>query len=171
MSRTFIIIAVAVILTAGLGVVAFNPMVAANSRKHQDPEEPKILELAAFQNAITKAVKARTDKESQIEKLMRERTECAQRELELRVHEFSVGRGTQDVMLDCARNAKNSAIELAVNKEQELEIRLGYQLLMQYVEKLNEARFANGAIKQQDLEAARFARIDAQIQYLKAGGK
>jgi len=137
----------------------------------QLPETPKILELIAFQNAITKAIEPRNDKQGQLERLLRERAQAAQHGLELRVHEHTVGRGTIDVMMEVARNARDSALEMIADKDQELEVRRGYYLLMNYVEKLEVARFNNGAVKQQDLEYARFARTDAQIQYLKAGGK
>lgn len=164
-------LAIAVAVTMGIAFFVSRSFVAAENRSEQDPDAPKIVELIAFQNAMTKADQARGNKETPLEKLMRERTEAAQRELELRVHEFTVGRGTLDVMLECARNAKGSALDLAVNKDQELDIRKGYYALMQYIENLEIQRFNNGAIKQQDLECTRFARIDAQIQYMRAGGK
>jgi len=99
------------------------------------------------------------------------RTQSAQRELELRTQEFRVGRGVQDTLFECATRLKDSAIELSADKKQELKILAAYFELTKYFEKLNRSRFEVGVIKQQDLEQAVFAQLNAEVQYLKAGGK
>lgn len=163
--------AVALVIVAGIGFWVSAKPVTDSNLTTQEEEEPKIVELIAFKSALTNASNSRMNKETQIDKLMRERTESTQRELELRIREFRVGRGTLDVLLECSRNAKNSGLDLAINKEQELEIRRGYLSLMTYIYNLNKDRYEVGAVRQQDFESTMYAKLDAEIQLLKAGGK
>jgi len=145
------------------------PFVSARTLETHNRIEQGVPELKAFQDAVAAVLAAPPTTDAK--KLMKERTECAQQELALRLEDFNGGRGTLDICLDAARRVHDSALDLVRNAEQELMIRKAYVAILKYVEKLNQDRFNSGMIKQQDLLLTKYDRLEAEIQLLKHGGK
>lgn len=187
MSWIKVTIAGAVLLTASVGLAVgiaspdpqapnenkptvISPVVQAPQANPAVANGPTTIpQLQAVQNAV--ATVMANEATTELKKTMREMADCAQREMSLRIQEFSVGRGSLETSLDSARRAKDSGLELAGNADQELAIRRSYHELMQFMAELNRARFKAGTIKEQDMQRTNYAELEAYFQLLRHGGK
>jgi hypothetical protein len=101
-------------------------------------------------------------------KLLKERYNAALAELRARYQRFEAGNDTLDALFDAARRVLDSELELCGKAAERVAVREKYLELAREVEKIQQARVDAGRAGAQDLEQARYLRIDAQLQLLRA---
>jgi RNA polymerase sigma factor (sigma-70 family) len=106
--------------------------------------------------------------ETEEAKLIRQKFDTAARELTLRYQEFLSGKGQLDNTLDSARRLRDTAVEMARTPEQRLQPLRAHRAFAEALANLNQARFAAGAIKQEDMEMTKYELLDAELRLLRA---
>jgi hypothetical protein len=131
-----------------------------------DPDEPPVvLKL----RAIVKANPLEPAKEDDdLRKLLKARYNVAVRGLQARLQEFEAGRSTVEALFAAFRNVHDSQLELCEKPADQIGTRELYFELAKVVEKIVEAQFEAKRIGAGALEDARYVRLDAEIQLLKA---
>jgi RNA polymerase sigma factor (sigma-70 family) len=128
MSWIKVTLASVVIVTAGLGLAlgmvgsgpqppAENPTVADNRPSQpiptpNRPPEPELDNALPFLKTPLYTIGAG---ETEITRLLKDRANCASRELKLRFEEFQGGRGTLDICLGAARRLQKARLDLTTN--------------------------------------------------------
>src|SRR5262245_49682766 len=102
MSRTKTLVSsVATLMAMVMMAICSNntsPFVTARTVETNFDDEKGATALKEFQSAVAAVLAAPPTTE--VKKLMKERTECAQQELNLSFEDFKSGRGTLDICLD-----------------------------------------------------------------------
>ena len=123
------------------------------------PPEPAILKAKPLKPAPG---------DDELRKLLIARYNAAVAEMELRYAEISAGRATFEVAAEAARHLVDSGIELTDKPAEQLAFREKYLELAKEVERIIKAQFEAGRIGEADLAKARYLRLDAEVQMLKA---
>jgi RNA polymerase sigma factor (sigma-70 family) len=108
---------------------------------------------------------------AKIRKLQIEHRDVLKKAVETRQQEYLAGRGTLDILLKMARRLLGAELDLATTAQQRLTAHTAYLELMKEVDKFTEARYDAGRATEADYLQARAARLEAEIGWLKAGGK
>ncbi|MFL5331454.1 MAG: hypothetical protein ACJ8C4_21400 [Gemmataceae bacterium] len=101
---------------------------------------------------------------------MKRRMNHALRETSGLFYQYRVGRGTLDGLIVAAQRARNARLAVTCDPAQRIVILTEYRDFLRNVEKLNQARFDVGGIRQEDLESSRYERLSAEIELLWAQG-
>jgi hypothetical protein len=109
--------------------------------------------------------------DDELRKLLIARYNAAVAEMAARFKEFQAGHCSLESMADAARHIVNSGLELSDKPAEQLELREKFLELEKEIEKIAQARFEAGRIPPADLERARYERLDAEVQVLKAKRK
>jgi RNA polymerase sigma factor (sigma-70 family) len=184
MSWIKVTLASVVIVTAGLGLAvgmagpgpqppAENPKVADNrpSQPIQAPNRPPEPELDNTPPFLKMPLYTIGAGETEITRLLKDRANCAIRELKLRYEEFQVGRGTLDICLGAARRLQKARLDLTTNANERGDINKQYLEVIRSIDTLNEQRFNSGAIKEQDFLQSHYLRLEAEIEILREQAK
>jgi hypothetical protein len=133
-------------------------------RAEPDPEEkrPKIL--------TAQPIKPGPD-DDELQKLLIARYNAAVDEMQHRFQEFIAGRGTMEIFGATAKRLVDAGAELNDKPAHQVKLREQLLELMQEIERINVARHEAGQLSGADLQAARYLRIDAEIQLLRAKRK
>jgi hypothetical protein len=136
-----------------------------------------VLTLAA-KPAVPLAETPKTDKDKpgaatrdRIRKLQVERRDALKAEVEARQQEFDAGRGTLESLLKTSGFLLEAELDLATTAQQRIAAHAAHLKLAKEIEENTEARYNAGQVKVADLYQARAARMKAEIDWLKAGGK
>jgi RNA polymerase sigma factor (sigma-70 family) len=108
---------------------------------------------------------------AKIRKLQIERRDALKDVVTARQNEYEAGRGTQDILLKSARLLLQAELDLATTAEQRLAAHAEYLKRIRQVEKYALELFDVGRIRTADKDMARATRMEAEIGWLKAGGK
>jgi hypothetical protein len=147
MTRTLILAALAVLGAAAVG------------RAADDDKLPAVLDNKPLEPA-------KGDDEER--KLLKERYNAALRELQARFHVFEAGMGALETLFDAAKRVLDSELELCLKPAERVGVREKYLELARAVEKIQQARFDAGRAGVADVEQARYLRLDAELQLLRA---
>jgi hypothetical protein len=109
--------------------------------------------------------------DDELRKLLIARYNAAAAEMAARYKEFLAGKSIFEEMVDVGRRLVDSGLELSDKPAEQLALREKFFELALEVEKVQNARFAAGRIGAADLESARYLRLDAEVQVLKAKRK
>lgn len=109
-------------------------------------------------------------KDDDLRKLLKARYNEAVAEMEARYKEFLSGRerGTFDAMVEVAQRLVQSGLELNDKPAERAALLAQYVELTKEVEKIAQARFDVARIPVDELHRARYQRLDAEIQLLRA---
>jgi RNA polymerase sigma factor (sigma-70 family) len=137
-----------------------------------------VLTLAAAKPTAPLANTPKTDKDkadattsARIRKLQVERRDTLKKELETRQQEFRVGRATIDTYLETSSRLLEAELDLATTAQQRIAAHAAHLKLAKDAEENTAIRHNAGQLKLADLYQARAARMKAEIDWLKAGGK
>jgi hypothetical protein len=166
-----------------LGVLAANPPWSAAAAQvpaappppgEQPPPEfdRQAKELRDLLNPDRKAtpepLPAGKDAATLLKELLTARRDTARQEVEGRFQEFQAGRGTLELILEAVRRLEKAELQLTDDpKQQFAAYDRSYQLLL-ILEKVNQMRFEAGRIPVTDLMQSKYARLDAEIDRLRA---
>jgi len=78
------------------------------------------------------------------------------------------GTASFDSLLDVAQRIVHSGVEVTDKPTEQLRFRERFLELAREIEKMQKARHEAGRISDADLQSARYLRLDAEIQVLKA---
>ena len=132
------------------------------------PPEPAEAQLPAILKA--KALKPGPG-DDELRKLLIARYNVAIAEMEVRLRELRAGKCLFDALADVAQRLVDSGIELSDKPTEQLTFREQFLELATEIERIQKASFDSGRTGQADLERARYLRLDAEIQVLKAKRK
>jgi outer membrane protein TolC len=127
--------------------------------------------LAAPAPAAKDAPKLDAATLAKIRKLQIDRRDTLKKEVRAREQEFQAGRGTLDVVLKAARKLLQAELDLAATLDERIEAHAAYLKVVKEVDKQTTALYEAGRVKAADHYQARAARLEAEIGWLKAGGK
>ena len=109
--------------------------------------------------------------DDELHKLLKERYNAAVAELQARCEEVRSGPGSTEKLFDAARKVLRSELAISDKPADRIAVR-GKQLeLEQAAEKMAIARFKAGKLSDADVAAARYLRLDAAVQLLRAQQK
>src|SRR5262249_20172181 len=106
--------------------------------------------------------------DDELRKLLIARYNAAVAEMQARYREFLAGRSSLDSMIEPARHLMDSQLEVTEKPADQIAVREKYLELMKGFEKLQQARFEAARIPTSEVESARYLRLDAEVQLLKA---
>jgi RNA polymerase sigma factor (sigma-70 family) len=106
-----------------------------------------------------------------IRKLQVERREALKQAEEARLQEFLAGRGTLDLLLKISRLLLQAELDLAATAQQRIAAHAAHLKVAKEVDQFCEQRYHAGRMTPADFFQARAARLEAEIGWLKAGGK
>jgi len=106
-----------------------------------------------------------------IKKFQGERRDLLKKIVDLRFAEFEAGRATLDVVLKAAQQLLLAEVELATTPKERLAAHSARLELAKKVEKLEKDRFDAGRASTADYLNAQADRVEAEIGWMKAGGK
>ena len=116
---------------------------------------------------------AKLDKETlaKIRKLQLERRDELKKAMTALEEEFLAGRGTLDILLKTSRLLLQAELDVATTAAQRVAAHAAHLRITKRIEKVTRARHEAGRAKQADTHQARAARLEAEIDWLKAGGR
>jgi hypothetical protein len=82
--------------------------------------------------------------------------------------EFLAGRGTLDFLLEAARDLRDAELALAKTDADQLAALQSYWMMARQTEEVNQERYDLGRVPIQDLLESRNARLDAEIDLIRA---
>jgi len=109
--------------------------------------------------------------DDELAKLLRQRYNAAVAELQARNKALESGNGTVEDSFGVARKVLRSELALSDKPADRIAVREKHLELEQAAEKIATIRFHAGKITDADLAAARYLRLDAEVQLLKAKRK
>lgn len=109
--------------------------------------------------------------DDELRKLLIARYNAAVSEMEVRYAEFLAGKTGMDVFVDVAKRLVEAGVEVSDKPAEQLRFREDFLELAVEVERIQKVRFDAARITKADLECARYLRLDAEIQVLKAKRK
>jgi RNA polymerase sigma factor (sigma-70 family) len=122
-----------------------------------EPKTGKDIRRAAFQ--------------AKIRKLQLERRDWLKKEVEARRQEFLAGRGTLEHLLKTYRVLLQAELDVATTAQERIAAHAAHREVVQEAEELCEKGYNAGRVKAADFFQARATRLEAEIGWLKAGGK
>jgi hypothetical protein len=174
-------VALCAVLTVALGLAGDSrPGVQAQAPVPQlppgDPGEAAFAQqakaLAALldpdRKATVEPLPAGKDAATLLKELMVARRDTARQEVQARFQEFEAGRGTLDIMLEGVLRLEKAELQLTDDPKQQYTAHDRSYQLLKLVEQVNQLRYEAGRISVQDLMQSRFARLDAEIDRLRA---
>jgi hypothetical protein len=113
------------------------------------------------------------DRETQakVRKLMVKRRDALKKQVTARTQEFEAGRGTLDILLGAWERLLKAELELADKQAQRVAAHKAHLDAVKKIAALTEAGYDAGRVKEADRQQALAARLDAEIGWLRAGGK
>jgi RNA polymerase sigma factor (sigma-70 family) len=147
------LVAASVVLALGVGVAL---------RAHSEP-------VAARPPAPVKEAPPKIDET--IRKLQFQRRDLLRKALEVRSNEFKAGRGTLSAMFDVAKLLLDAELAVARKAEERIAAHAAHLELARQVEKEVEAWFQAGRVNAADHLLAQANRLEAEVGWLKAGGR
>jgi hypothetical protein len=109
--------------------------------------------------------------DDELRKLLIARYNTAVAEMAARYTEFLAGRTPMEDFVAVARRLVHSGVELSDKPADQLAFREQFLELAKEVERAQQARHEAGRISVADLESARYLRLDAEVEVLKAKRK
>jgi outer membrane protein TolC len=109
--------------------------------------------------------------DAEIAKLQKERVKVLREAVRSTKAEYEAGRVTTDYLALVARDLLQAELELAAKPAERIAARQAYLALTVEVHKLSEAKFAAGHLTRSDLALAQAARLKAEIDLRREGGK
>lgn len=103
-----------------------------------------------------------------LKELLRERLSTASEELKARQAEYEGGRGTLDAYLGTLQRWLKARLELAATKEERDTARREHLELLQGLEKVTRLLFEAGRVAHVHCLQVKYARLDAEIEILRA---
>ncbi|MFL5327485.1 MAG: hypothetical protein ACJ8C4_01110 [Gemmataceae bacterium] len=125
----------------------------------EDAHIPEFLKLPGFDDSALR-----------LHSSLRQKANWSLDEVIGRFKEYRVGRGTLDILLESAAQARNVRVELTDRASDQLDVLTKYRDLVAEIEKLNRARFDVGSLREQDLLQSTYKRLSAEIDLLKTNG-
>jgi hypothetical protein len=146
--------------------VSVLPSAAQQPPPAQDDEPPVVKKLRVLVKA--KPLESAKD-EDELRKLQKARYNSAVRGLGMKLQEFEAGRGTVEALVGSFRKVHDSKLELSPEPADQIGVREMRVELAKEVEKMVEVKIAEGILQGSGLlEDVRYARLEAEIQLLKA---
>jgi RNA polymerase sigma factor (sigma-70 family) len=108
---------------------------------------------------------------AKIRKLQLERRNALKKAVEAWEQEFRAGRRTLADVVKTSRQLLDAELELATTARQRIKAHAEHLRLMKEADKVTAAGYAAGQVRASDYFRARAARLKAEINWLKAGGK
>src|SRR5262249_51160014 len=108
---------------------------------------------------------------AKIRKLQLERLAVLKKAIAARQEEFRAGRTTLADLVKPSRQLLEAELELATTARQRIKAHAEHLRLMKEADKVTAAGYAAGQVRASDYFRARAARLKAEIDWLKAGGK
>jgi hypothetical protein len=109
--------------------------------------------------------------DDELHKLLKERYNAAVAELQARSEEVKSGHGSIEQLFDAARKVLRSELSLSDKPADRLAVLEKHLELEHAAEKVATTRHQAGKLNDAELAAARYLRIDAEIQLLRAKQK
>ena len=109
--------------------------------------------------------------DDELTKLLKARYNAAVAELQARSKALESGNGTVEDIFGAARKVLRSELALSDKPADRIAVREKYLELERAAEKVATIRFQAGKLSDADLAAARYSRLDAEVQLLKAKRK
>src|SRR5262249_30630419 len=109
--------------------------------------------------------------EAKVKQLQRDRRDVLKKALAAREKEFDAGRGTLDTVIELSEKLLQAELDVATRKEQRLDAHTFHFDLMKKVEERIKAAHEAGRGTEADSLTAKAARLDAEVGWIKAGGK
>ena len=108
---------------------------------------------------------------AKIRKLQLERRDALKEALQARHKEFEVGRGTLDALLKLSQQLLRAELDVATTAQQRLTAHEAHLTIMRKVDEATTNWYKAGRVSIADYKQAHAARLAAEIDWLKAGGK
>jgi hypothetical protein len=138
----------------------------------QQPAPQNALPADAPVPAILKAKPRKSAAgDDELRKLVTARYNAAAAEMEIRLKEYLEGRVPLESMVDTARRVVESGLEVSDSAEEQQALREKFLELAVAIEKNQKTRVDAGRISPGALEEARYLRLDAEVQLLRAKRK
>lgn len=110
-------------------------------------------------------------RDNELQKLLKDRYNVALKVAQVRVEEHLNGRSSVDSIFEQAKHLLTSELELTDIPKEHVKVREKQLQLAQDMEKVAQARYDSGRLSIADYEQARYFRLDAEIQLLRAKQK
>jgi len=108
---------------------------------------------------------------AKIRKLQIEQRDALKKEVQARQEEVRAGRATAAVVFDASRRLLKAELDLAATAKDRLAAHEAHLKVARQVEKFSTAGYKAGLVTTADYHKARAAVLEAEIGWLKAGGK
>jgi hypothetical protein len=105
--------------------------------------------------------------ESESEAIIFVQYEAVCREFELRLQQYRVGKGTLDVLLNCAQRRFQSHIKVSKSHDERVHFCDDFVRVMSELYQLQVKRYQSGALTAQDLEQTGYALAEFHLQSLR----
>jgi hypothetical protein len=125
----------------------------------------------AAQPKADSLVKLDAATQEKVRKLQVERRDVLKKVLDMRLRLLKAGKGTIDGPMKASRRLLAAEPELATNAKDRLAAHAAHLEVARQVEKLAKALSDAGVCNPVDYHAAQAARLEAEIGWLRAGGK
>lgn len=161
--------------TVGAGITA--AALRQDSAKQSPPEQPKLpaqAKEAAKQaeeekesDLLNTKPLAADPKDDELHKLMKERFNAAQQEMQSLYEQIKAGRQMTDTVLESAKRLKVAGQELFDNPKEKIAFQEKYVKTTRIVEKIVQSQFDVGTLTFAELQRVRYIRLDAEIELLR----
>jgi hypothetical protein len=150
----------ALFLLAALALAALDLKARAAQAPPDKPEDlPEILKAQPLKPA---------PEDNELQRLLKDRYNAALQATQARLQEFLAGRAVIDVLLGQAGQVLTSELGLHGAPLERARVHEKYFQLARDIEKVAKARYDAGRMGIADYEQARYFRLDAEIQLLRA---
>jgi hypothetical protein len=108
---------------------------------------------------------------TEVKKLLKERLEALRNAVLALQEEYKAGRGTAELFIETARPLLEAELELATKPAERIAAHQAYFKLLVMVDEIVKARYEAGQVRVAEFYLARAARLKAEIELRRAGGK
>jgi hypothetical protein len=131
-----------------------------------------VLVLAlAWAEAEAAPARPRAPDSAKVKALLEERRDALRKVVKARMAEFDAGRGTLALLLDYSARLLQAELETAGRRADRIAAHQAHLGRMKKCEEQVSAWYRAGRVTFADYHSARAARLDAEIGWLRAGGK
>jgi hypothetical protein len=109
--------------------------------------------------------------QAKIHKLQIERRDVLKKAVAAMQEEYRAGRGTLDLLVEGSKRLLHAELDLATTADQRIAAHANILKITRDMEQLARTRYEAGQLRTADLCEAQAARLEAEIGWLKAGGK
>jgi hypothetical protein len=155
----------ALVLAGGAALFAYSTRAADAPREKRPPAEADKAPAARAEEKLDAAIREK------IRKLQVERRDVLKNAVRAREQAYLAGRASPEALLKLSGLLLEAELDLATTAQQRIAAHAAELGRAREMEKVTTARYEAGQTTQADYHLARAARLKAEINWLKAGGK